>query len=229
MPHALIVHAHPEADSFCSAQMREAAMTLRTQGYTVEVSDLYAMNWRADLNRDDFTHTPSEFFKPQAEQGRAATEQTFAADVAGEIAKMQRADLLVFSFPLWWFSLPAILKGWVDRVFAMGIAYGGPVGRFDTGGYAGRRAMLLFTTGSPEEMFGAGARDGEMDVILFPVQHGMFSFVGYEVLAPVISFSPVRHSDAVRAQQLAHVREAFSTLASRPVLTWATAEAAPKT
>lgn len=43
MPHALIVHAHPEPESFCSAQMREATSALEAQGYTVEVSDLYAM------------------------------------------------------------------------------------------------------------------------------------------------------------------------------------------
>lgn len=229
MPHALIVHAHPEPDSFCSAQMREAVAALLAQGYTAEVSDLYAMNWRADLNREDFTHTPPSYFKPQADQLRAATDQTFAADVDSEIAKLQRADLLVFSFPLWWFSLPALLKGWVDRVFAMGVAYGGTVGRFDTGGFVGRKAMLLFTTGSTEEMFGTRARDGELDVILFHIQHGMFYFVGYQVFAPVVSFSPVRHSDALRAAQLADVREAFSNLETRSVLAWQTGEAVPKT
>ena len=224
MPHALIVHAHPEPDSFCSAQMREATSALEVQGYTVELSDLYAMQWRAELNRGDFTHTPPVFFKPQADQLRAATAQTFAADVAEEIAKMQRADLLIFSFPMWWFSLPALLKGWVDRVFAMGVAYGGTVGRFDTGGFVGRKAMLLFTTGSTEDMFGARARDGDMDVILFHIQHGMFYFVGYQVLAPVVSFSPARHSDEARAQQLASVREAFSNLETRTVLTWETGQ-----
>ncbi|WP_407542575.1 NAD(P)H-dependent oxidoreductase (plasmid) [Deinococcus radiomollis] len=224
MPHALIVHAHPEPESFCSAQMREATSALEAQGYTVEVSDLYAMEWRADLNRGDFTHTPPAFFKPQADQLQAVTDQTFAEDVAEEIVKLQRADLLVFSFPMWWFSLPALLKGWVDRVFAMGVAYGGTVGRFETGGLSGRKAILLFTTGSTEDMFGTYARDGDMDVILFHIQHGMFYFVGYQVLAPVVSFSPVRHSEDVRMQQLANVREAFLNLETRTVLTWETGQ-----
>lgn len=227
MSHALIVHAHPEPESFCSAQMREAVLALEAQGYTVEISDLYRMGWNPELGRDDFEHELVGHFKPQVEQVKAVNHVTFAPDVAAEIEKVQRADLLVFSFPMWWFSLPALLKGWVDRVFAMGVAYGGSVGRFETGGFQGRRAMLLFTTGSTEDMFGPGARDGEMDVILFHIQHGMFYFVGYNVLAPVMSFSPVRKTPEEREQQLRQVREAFSNLDARPALSWNTGQPVP--
>lgn len=217
MPHALIVHAHPEAHSFCAAQMREAVSTLEAQGYTVEVSDLYQMNWSPALGRDDFTHPLEGHFKPGPEQVRAHQQGTFTPDVAAELEKLLRADLLVFSFPMWWFSLPAILKGWVDRVFAMGVAYGGGVGTFDKGGFRGRRAMLLFTTGSLEEHFGPEARDGEMDVILFHILHGMFWFCGFTALESVVSFAPTRGTPETRAQQLGAVRTAFSTLDSRAV------------
>lgn len=222
MPHALIVHAHPEPESFCSAQMRQAAQALGESGYIVEISDLYAQHWRPDLSRADFGHGTPEFFKPQAEQRRAAEGGSFAPDLAAEIEKVRRADLLVFSFPMWWFSLPALLKGWVDRVFAMGVGYGGSVGRFETGGFTGKRAMLLFTTGSTADLFGPGARDGEMDVILFHIQHGMFFFCGFEVLEPLISFAPVRQTPETRAETLNNVREAFRTLPTRPVLKWNT-------
>ena len=218
MPHALIVHAHPEAQSFASAQMREAARALETQGYTVEVSDLYRMAWTAGLDRADFSHPTPDFFKPQAEQARAHRAGSFAPQVAAEIEKLRRADLLVFSFPLWWFSLPALLKGWVDRVFAMGVAYGAGVGTFGEGGFRGRRALLLFTTGSLREHFGKGARDGELDVLLFHIQHGMLWFSGFTVLAPVISYSPARLTPEERQGQLDEVRRAFSALESRAVL-----------
>ncbi|MCP2014161.1 NAD(P)H dehydrogenase (quinone) [Deinococcus sp. HSC-46F16] len=218
MPHALIVHAHPEPNSFCSAQMREAARTLTEQGYTVEISDLYGMGWNAELGRGDFTHPLADFFKPQAEQVRAVQEGTFAPEVAAELEKLRRADLLVFSFPMWWFSLPALLKGWVDRVFAMGAAYGGGVGTFAQGAFRGRRALLLFTTGSLEEYFGPGRRDGEMDTLLFHIQHGMFYFVGYTVLAPVVSFAPVRQTPEEREAQLRKVRRAFAELGTRQVI-----------
>ncbi|WP_161884408.1 NAD(P)H-dependent oxidoreductase [Deinococcus alpinitundrae] len=217
MPHALIVHAHPEPNSFCTAQMRKAAQTLQEQGYTVEISDLYAMNWNPSLGRSDFRHVLEGHFKPGPEQTRAAREGTFAPDVTAELEKLQRADLLVLSFPMWWFSLPAILKGWVDRVFTMGIAYGGGVGTFDKGGFRGRQAMLLFTTGSLEEHFGPEARDGEMDVILFHILHGMFWFCGFTALESVVSFAPTKGTPETRAQQLERVGEAFSDLPSRAV------------
>ncbi len=215
MPRALIVHAHPEPGSFCAAQMREAAGTLQAQGYEVQISDLYAQGWSAGLGRGDFTHPQGGHFKPQAEQVRAAQDHTFAPDVAAELEKLLGADLLVFSFPLWWFSLPALLKGWVDRVFAMGAAYGAGVGTYDKGRFVGRRALLLFTTGGPESAYGPQADNGELETVLFHVHNGMLRFAGYTVLAPVVGFSPVRVSDDERAAQLGRVREAFQTLDQR--------------
>ncbi len=214
-----MVHAHPEPASFCSAQMRDAAQALQAQGCTVEISDLHAMNGNPVLGRHDFRHELTGHFKPQAEQVKAIQQGTFAPDVAAEIDKVLRADLLVFFFPMWWFSLPALLKGWVDRVLAMGAAYGG---RFESGDFRGRQATLLFTTGSPADMFGPGARDGELDVILFHIRHGLFHFVGSSVLAPVVSFSPVRHMPQERAAQLRPGPEGREGFGTRPVLTWTT-------
>ncbi|MGY2894802.1 NAD(P)H-dependent oxidoreductase [Deinococcus sp. UYEF24] len=217
MPHALIVHAHPEPQSFCTAQMKEAVQALEAQGYTAEISDLYALGWNAELGRADFTHPLEGHFKPGPEQLRASKGGTFAPDVAAELEKLRRADLLVFSFPMWWFSLPAVLKGWVDRVFVMGVAYGGHVGTFEKGGFAGKRAVLLFTTGSLEEHFGPGSRDGEMDTILFHILHGMFWFCGMQALESVVSFAPTKGSAESRLEQLGAVRRAFSNLETRTV------------
>ena len=165
MPRALIVHAHPEPGSFCTAQMRQAASTLQARGYEVEISDLYAQGWNAGLGRGNFMHAQGGHFKPQAEQVRAAQNHTFAPDVAAELNKLLAADLLVFSFPLWWFSLPALLKGWVDRVFVMGAVYGAGVGTYDNGKFLGR--ALLCTTGGPESAYGPQANNGELNTALF--------------------------------------------------------------
>lgn len=106
---ALIVHAHPEPASFSTAQMRQAEATLAADGYQVEVLDLYALGWNAVLDRSDFPEA-SGHFKPQAEQQRAVENASLPTDVHQHLDLLHGADLLVLSFPLWWFSVPAILK-----------------------------------------------------------------------------------------------------------------------
>ncbi|MCI1747640.1 MAG: NAD(P)H-dependent oxidoreductase [Acidipropionibacterium sp.] len=136
---ALIVHAHPEPRSFNSAQMRVARDCLTGQGYKVTLIDLYQRGWQPVLSRDEFPSFDGPF-KPQREQWAAFRNGQLAAEVHTDLDLVLRADLLVLSFPLWWFSMPAILKGWIDRVFAMGAVSGGDAGLFKTAALAGKRA-----------------------------------------------------------------------------------------
>ena len=213
-PLALIVHAHPEPRSFSTAQMTTAAQALREAGYRVDVLDLYADAWAPTLARDDFPSVEGHF-KPQAEQMRAVREGTLDATVQAHLDRLLAADLLVLSFPLWWFSLPAILKGWVDRVFAMGAVFGGDHGLFENAALAGKRAMLLFTTGGPSEMFQPGVF-GSMDDFLFHIHRGMLEFVGYRVLDPVVTYGPAHMTDRERAAALETVRESVTLIAADP-------------
>ncbi|HLO03457.1 MAG TPA: NAD(P)H-dependent oxidoreductase, partial [Symbiobacteriaceae bacterium] len=168
----LIVLAHPEPKSFSHAMKDVAVKTFQEQGHAVQVSDLYAMQFNPLLDRHDFgLEANPDYFKPQFEQMQAAANQSFAADVAAEQEKLRWADLVIFQFPLWWASIPAILKGWIDRVFAMGFAYGG--GKwYDNGVFRGKRAMLAFTTGGPAQMFTPTGRSGDLNTLFFSVQHG---------------------------------------------------------
>jgi putative NADPH-quinone reductase len=97
---------------------------------------------------------PDPRLEPAAASKKAFEANALKEDVRAEIEKLLSADALIFQFPLWWFAMPAILKGWVDRVFAYGFAYG--VGersdkrwgdRYGGGTLAGRRAMLIVTAG----------------------------------------------------------------------------------
>ncbi|GAA4300192.1 NAD(P)H-dependent oxidoreductase [Actinomadura luteofluorescens] len=213
-PVALIVHAHPEPHSFSTAQMTTAAQALRDAGYRVDVLDLYSDAWAPTLARDDFASAEG-YFKPQAEQMRAVKDGTLDATVQAHLDRLLDADLLVLSFPLWWFSLPAILKGWVDRVFAMGAVFGGDYGLFGDAALAGKRAMLLFTTGGPSEMFQPGIF-GSMDDFLFHIHRGMLEFVGYQVLDPVITYGPAHMVDQERAAALEMVQESITRIAAGP-------------
>lgn len=204
---ALIVHAHPEPDSFSSAQAAAVADQLRSEGVDVRSIDLYTEGWDPVLAREQFLDDPG-YFKPQAEQMRAVAAGTLTDPVKTHLKQVQQADLLVLSFPLWWFSMPAIMKGWVDRVFVMGAAFGGEHGIFTDGGLSDKKAMLLLTTGGEEASFAPDALDGygDMDTFLFHIHRGMLEFVGYDVLPPVITYGPVRLDDTDRAAGLAHAR-----------------------
>lgn len=108
---------------------------------------------------------------------------------------------MIWQFPLFWFGLPAILKGWVDRVFAMGRVYGH--GRmYETGAFRGKRALLSLTTGGPASVYAADGRNGDIDAILRPIQRGMLQFTGFSVLAPHIVFGPARLDDEQRMAAL---------------------------
>ncbi|MYS40754.1 flavodoxin family protein [Streptomyces sp. SID89] len=214
-PTALIVHAHPEPHSFSTAQMTAAARTLSEAGYRVEIVDLYAEGWAPVLGRDEFAPVDGPF-KPQAEQLRAVADGTLDATVRAHLDRLLAADLLVLSFPLWWFSLPAVLKGWIDRVFVMGGVFGGQHGLFEQAALAGRRAMLLVTTGGSRESFQPGGMLGAMDDFLFHIHRGMLEFVGYRVLAPVITYGPAHLTEQERAAALDAVRESVALVAADP-------------
>lgn len=212
-PTALIVHAHPEPHSFSTAQMITAAQTLRDAGYRVDVLDLYSEAWAPALAPEEFAPVEGHF-KPQAEQIRAVKEGTLDVAVKAHLDRLLATDLLVLSFPMWWFSLPAILKGWVDRVFVMGGVFGGDYGLFGDAALAGKRAMLLFTTGGPSESFRPGGAFGSMDDFLFHIHRGMLEFVGFQVLDPVVTYGPARMTDQERTAALDAVRESVAVIAA---------------
>lgn len=198
----LIVHAHNEPRSFCTALCRLAEQTLREQGHAVKVSDLYGMNWNPVASEADFLERRNPDYLVYAlEQREAVTAQTLAADIREELDKLLWADLVIFNFPVYWFSVPAILKGWFDRVLVSGICYGGK--RFyDQGGLAGKRALLTLTLGGRDHMFGPGAIHGPLEDMLRPVLRGTLAYTGMTVLPPFVAWHVPYVSDDVRAGYL---------------------------
>lgn len=144
-----IVGAHPEPQSFNTALRDLSVRVLRRQGHEVEVSDLYAMSFNPVASADDFADRSNPDYLVYAlEQRHGYDTGTLAPDILGEIEKLLWCDLLILNFPIFWFSVPAILKGWIDRVLISGLTYGGK--RFyDRGGLAGRKAMVTVTPRRP--------------------------------------------------------------------------------
>ena len=210
----LLVLAHPERRSFNGAMFDTAVETLSAAGHAVVTSDLYGMGFDPVSSRRNFTSIKdADYLKLQNEEVYATETGGFAQEIETEIAKVEAADLMIWQFPLWWFGLPAILKGWVDRVFAMGRTYGG--GHiYETGRFSGKRALLSLTTGGPEAAYRPDGFNGDLDAILKPIQRGMLNFTGFSVLAPQVTYGPVRVSDTQRATWLAAWDRRLSTIES---------------
>lgn len=106
---------------------------------------------------------------------------------------MAQADLILFHFPVWWFSMPAILKGWVDRVFARGFAYS--AGRkYGKGHFFGKKAMICLTTGTDSTLYEPNGIDGDLLHVLWPIHNGILAYTGFTVLPPFAAWMPGRVS-----------------------------------
>ena len=216
-----IVHAHHEPKSFNGALTAAAVETAHALGDEVRVSDLYAMKFDPVSDRRNFTSVKDpSYLKQQAEEAHASHIDGFAPDIAAEMDKLFWCDVLVMQFPLWWFSLPAILKGWVDRVFASGRIYGG--GKwYDRGVFAGKRAMLSVTVGGPPSMYEPGGLNGDIhEQVLFHINHGMLAFTGFSVVRPFLVHGPARMSPEQRAAELERYRERIETIGTAPTIAY---------
>jgi putative NADPH-quinone reductase len=132
-----LVLAHPNSDSFCRAIAERACAGLRSAGHDVQVLDLYALGFRAAMSRDDHIayHGDHPAIDPM---------------VAEHGALIKRSDALVFVYPTWWSSLPAILKGWLERVMVPGVAFVfNDNGKVRPGLGNVRRIVGISTYGSP--------------------------------------------------------------------------------
>lgn len=222
MMNILLVYAHPEAQSLNGSLKNFAVKHLQDAGHQVQVSDLYAMKWKASLDGEDrMDRDRANRFNPVLDSQIALERGTQSADIALEQEKLLWADTVILQFPLWWFSMPAILKGWVERVYAYGFAYG--VGehsdthwgdRYGEGTLAGKRAMLLVTAGGWESHYSPRGINGPIEDILFPIHHGILYYPGFDVLPPFVAYRTDRFDEAKFPELCAVLGERLDTLAS---------------
>lgn len=170
------------------------------------VSDLYAEQFNPVAGRHDFL---GDFditrFHYQSEQKHAADTAGFAPDIAREQARFAQADLVIIIFPLWWSGVPAIVKGWFDRVLAFGFAYVDGA-RFDTGLFPHKRGMVCVTTGGTPARFSEDGVYGPIEEVLKPVQKSVFGYLGMKVLPPFTAYAVPRVDEAARAEYLVEWR-----------------------
>lgn len=110
--HVFIVYAHPSEGSFTHSILEAFIAGLAESDHSYEISDLYKMNFKTDLDLAEY----------ERESGREKNRDV-PEDVKREQEKINRADVLVLIYPLWWSDCPAKMKGWFDRVYSRGFAY----------------------------------------------------------------------------------------------------------
>lgn len=116
--------------------------------------------------------------------------------MAEEIERLDKADLLILQYPMWWHLPPAMLKGWLDRVLIYGEGYASRK-RFENGRFVSKRAMLSLTVGTSEETYAFNGRSGDIELLLWPVNFSL-AYVGYTVLKPFVAYGAeagLRYSD----------------------------------
>ncbi|MGB8858054.1 MAG: NAD(P)H-dependent oxidoreductase [Ilumatobacteraceae bacterium] len=133
----VVVLAHPNSDSFSHALAERACAGLRDAGHEVHLLDLYALGFRAAMSSEEHLayHGDHPALDPM---------------VADHGALVGSAQALVFVYPTWWSSMPAILKGWLERVMVPGVAFVfNDAGKVRPGLSNVRRVVGISVYGSP--------------------------------------------------------------------------------
>ena len=192
-----IVYAHHEPTSFTAAMKNIAVQTMESQGHSVTVSDLYGQGFSAVAQKWDFVTTSGGHFNYMLEQKHSAKLQnSFSPDILGEMQKLAAAEVLLIITPLWWSSVPAILKGWFDRVLAMGVAW--DTGKFyENGLLRGKQALVAAAAGHPAEYYTAkGRHQGTAAAALHPITHDTLAFCGFNVQEPFVALNILGTAEA---------------------------------
>jgi len=162
---------------------------LEKENFKLTISDLYKQNFNPVAGRNDTTHFPAhDLFQLAKAQRLALLHNSFEKSISQEQQKLASSDLLIFQFPLWWWSFPSILKGWIDRVLSSGFAYG------KDATLAPKKIMYSITTGgaSSEEELAYYQRkiDG--------LYQDIFGFIGWQILPAFIAHGVQQKTDDER-------------------------------
>jgi NAD(P)H dehydrogenase (quinone) len=213
-----LVHAHPEPSSFVAAMRDVVVEELVARGAQVSVCDLYAMGFNPVLSEADFlARERADRLVYAKEQRYAFARDALAPDIAREVRNVLDCDVLAFTFPLFWFGVPAILKGWIERVFLAGPFYGGRR-IYGRGGLVGKRAFAAFSLGARAHMFGPGAIHGELETgMLRHFFQGTLGYVGLSVHRPFVAYHVPYVDDDRRRAMLGDLRTYVRTLDTQPI------------
>lgn len=109
----LIIYSHPSKTSYTFQILEQLQSLITIENWNLEISDLYEMGFQSDMSEAEYER-----------EGFANLTLPLHADVLQEHQKIEKADCILFLYPVWWSDCPAKMKGWFDRVYSVGYAYG---------------------------------------------------------------------------------------------------------
>ncbi len=182
----LIVFTHPNSSSFNHALLDRISAGLVHSGHEIRVKDLYQENFNPVLSSEELS---------QLHQGNIPTR------IGNEHEQLLWAEGLVFIYPLWWFTPPAMLKGWFDVILTNGVAF-----EYSKDGAKGllthKKALVMITAGASEEYF---AENDALEISYRPITDGTLAFCGINDVSHKIYYDIVNSSDQEREDILKEV------------------------
>lgn len=181
----LIVSAHEDPKSHLAALHSVAIGALERQGHSVVTTELYTQQFNPVASRLDFNTQATQHVTYVSEQQRVFNIGVgFSPDIETEMAKVKQADIIIFHSQLWWGGVPAILKGWFDRVLAAGFAWT-QERQYERGLLKSKKALLVVVNDGPAEDYTpAGKHRASLDQMLYPVTRRTLGACGMQVVRP---------------------------------------------
>ena len=189
----LIVYTHPVPDSFNRAILNATLKGLETGGHEVKVADPYAENFQPAMTAGDFVQFDSKPMPPE---------------IQAEQARVEWSDAIIFIFPLWWWSLPGMLKGWIDRVMSYEWAWLDPMDP-RSGTLTERKILLMVSAGASHKQLAERGYDKSFHTQL---NIGTWDYCGFRDVTTRI-FERV-HDDSPTELLLGYLSEAESLAAT---------------
>lgn len=184
----LVLFCHPSQESFNHAVLEAYCSELKDNGHEVTVRNLYQSPLHPILTQEEYEEALKARYQPE---------------VAQEQELISWCDCLTMIYPIWWGGMPALLKGYVDRVFSYGFAYEldgeEPIPRL-----AGKSAVSICTTGTPYKVYEKMGMHKAMDQTR---NLSIFEFCGFTVKQSVYYGDVIQASNEERGNMLDHVRE----------------------
>lgn len=172
----LVVLDHPRRDSLCGAILDQFVLGLSEKGHVSEIADLYRGGFDPRMTSDD-------------EPDWNDAKKIYSKVVLDEQARISRNDAIAFVFPIWWWSFPAMTKGWIDRVWNNGWAYGAKK-------LPHQKALLIGVGSGSEEGYN---KRGYAEAMRAQMQQGILNYCGiadtkFQILYGALDSAETRQS-----------------------------------